>query len=219
MLADVVSGRHWRLRGRAKSRRGRGSEGSALIHREFVRILRWPRRLLMAFVLLVVPYAVAGAGFDPLVPIAAGFAGFAAIRPLMDGLRSVCRSKGLVRALGYDLRELRILMAIAPGLITIVWALAAYPILGSGAATFAVGAGVIAGAVRQASARPPSYAGPLVASPMGAIPPGLFSQPMRGFDVLLICLAPVLLGLSSTWLLSIPGFVLAVMFAVRPKTD
>jgi len=219
MLADVVSGRHWRLRGRAKSRRGRGAHGGALIHREFVRILRWPRRLVMAFALLVVPYAVAGAGFDPLVPIAAGFAGFAAIRPLMDGLRSVCRSKGLVRALGYDLRELRVLMAIAPGLITIVWALAAYPVLGSGAATFAVGAGIIAGAVRQASARPPSYAGPLVASPMGAIPPGLFSQPMRGFDVLLICLAPVLLGLSSTWLLSIPGFVLAVMFAVRPKTD
>lgn len=219
MLADVVSGRHWRLRGRAKSRRGRGSQGAALIHREFVRILRWPRRLVMAFALLVVPYAVAGAGFDPLVPIAAGFAGFAAIRPLMDGLRSVCRSKGLVRALGYDLRELRILMAIAPGLTTVVWALAAYPILGSGAATFAVGAGAIAGAVRQASARPPSYSGPLVASPMGAIPPGLFSQPMRGFDVLLICLAPVLLGLGSTWVLVIPGFVLAVMFSLRPKTD
>ncbi|WP_405057623.1 DUF6297 family protein [Kribbella sp. NBC_01505] len=219
MLADVVSGRHWRLKGRAHSRRGRGSQGGALIHREFVRILRWPRRLVMAFALLVVPYAVAGAGFDPLVPIAAGFAGFAAIRPLMDGLRSVCRSKGLVRALGYDLRELRLLMAVAPGLITVVWAIAAYPVLGNAAHAFAVGAGVITGAVRQASARPPSYSGPLVASPMGAIPPGLFSQPMRGFDVLLICLAPVLLGLGSTWVLAIPGLVLAVMFAVRPKTD
>jgi hypothetical protein len=184
-----------------------------------VRILRWPRRLVIGFALLVVPYAVAGAGFDPLVPIAAGFAGFAAIRPLMDGLRTVCRSKGLVRALGYDLRELRVLMAVAPGLITIVWAAAAYPVIGNGASTFAIGAGVIAGAVRQASARPPSYSGPLVASPMGAIPPGLFSQPMRGFDVLLICLAPVLLGLSSMWVLAIPGFILAVMFAVRPKTD
>ncbi|MFI5731229.1 DUF6297 family protein [Kribbella sp. NPDC051587] len=219
MLADVVSGRHWRLAGRARTRRGRGSHGGALIQREFVRILRWPRRLVIGFALLVVPYAVAGAGFDPLVPIAAGFAGFAAIRPLMDGLRTVCRSKGLVRALGYDLRELRVLMAVAPGLITIVWAAAAYPVIGSGASTFAIGAGVIAGAVRQASARPPSYSGPLVASPMGAIPPGLFSQPMRGFDVLLICLAPVLLGLSSMWVLAIPGFILAVMFAVRPKTD
>ena len=54
---------------------------------------------------------------------------------------------------------------------------------------------------------------------MGAIPPGLFSQPIRGFDLLLLCLAPVLLGLSSTWVLAIPAFVLAVMFAIKPKSD
>jgi len=53
---------------------------------------------------------------------------------------------------------------------------------------------------------------------MGAIPPGLFSQPIRGFDLLLVCLAPVLLGLSATWVLLIPAFVLTVMFSVRPKT-
>jgi hypothetical protein len=218
MLADVVAGRHWRMRGRVHSRRGRGSRGAALVHREFLRILRWPRRLVIGFALLVVPYAVAGTGFDVLVPVAAGFAGFIAVRPLMDGLRSVCRSTGLVRALGMDLRELRVVMAIVPGLFAAVWSLLALPALADGPATFAVAAGIIAGAVRQASARPPSYAGPLVASPMGAIPPGLFSQPMRGFDLLLVCLAPVLLGLSSTWVLAIPAFVLAVMFAVRPKT-
>jgi hypothetical protein len=52
---------------------------------------------------------------------------------------------------------------------------------------------------------------------MGAIPPGLFSQPIRGFDLLLLCLAPVLLGLSSRWVLIIPSVILAIMFAVRPK--
>jgi hypothetical protein len=219
MLADVVAGRHWRLKGRAHTRRGHGSRGAALVHREFIRILRWPRRLVIGFALLVVPYAVAGAGFDALVPVAAGFAGFVAVRPLMDGLRSVCRSTGLVRALGMDLRELRVIMAVVPGLFAILWAALASPAIGSGPATFAVAAGMIAGAVRQASARPPSYSGPLVSSPMGAIPPGLFSQPMRGFDLLLVCLAPVLLGISSTWVLAIPAFVLAVMFAIRPKTD
>jgi hypothetical protein len=207
------------LKGRAHTRRGHGSRGAALVHREFVRILRWPRRLVIGFALLVVPYAVAGAGFDALVPVAAGFAGFGAVRPLMDGLRSVCRSTGLVRALGMDLRELRVIMAVVPGLFAVLWAALASPAIGSAPATFAVAAGMIAGAVRQASARPPSYSGPLVASPMGAIPPGLFSQPMRGFDLLLVCLAPVLLGISSTWVLAIPAFVLAVMFAVRPKTD
>jgi uncharacterized protein DUF6297 len=217
MLADVVAGRHWRLKGRVRTRRGRGSGGAALVQREFLRILRWPRRLVIGFALLVVPYAVAGTGFDVLVPIAAGFAGFVAVRPLMDGLRSVCRSTGLVRALGMDLRELRVIMAVVPALFAAVWAALAFPAIGNGAAAFAVAAGMLSGAVRQASARPPSYSGPLVASPMGAIPPGLFSQPMRGFDLLILCLAPVLLNLSSTWVLAIPGFVLAIMFAIRPK--
>ncbi|MFI6679226.1 DUF6297 family protein [Kribbella sp. NPDC050470] len=219
MLADVVAGRHWRLKGRVRSRRGRGSRGGALVYREFLRILRWPRRLVIAFALLVVPYAVAGTGFDEVVPIAAGFAGFVAVRPTMDGLRSVCRSTGLARALAMDLRELRVIMAVVPGLFAALWALLALPALGSGPVAFAVAAGVLSGAVRQASARPPSYAGPLVASPMGAIPPGMFSQPIRGFDLLLLCLAPALFNLSSTWVLAIPTFVLVVMFAVRPKTD
>ncbi|MER7245307.1 DUF6297 family protein [Kribbella sp. NPDC000426] len=219
MLGDVISGRHWRLKGRMRSRRGMGSRGGAIVQREFWRILRWPRRLVIAGALLVVPYAVAGAGFDVLVPIAAAFAGFVAVRPMLDGLRTVCRSTGLVRAMGMDLRELRVVMAIVPGLFAVLWAGLAFPAIGSLSATFAVAGGVISGAVRQASARPPTYAGPLVASPMGAIPPGLFSQPARGFDLLILCLAPVLLNLPPLWVVAIPAFVLTVMFSVRPKTD
>jgi len=217
LLADVVSGRHWRMVGRLKSRRGRGSRVQAIIHREFLRILRWPRRLVIGFALLVVPYAVAGTGYDVLVPIAAAIAGFAATRPLMDGLRSVCRSVGLVRALGMELRDLRIAMSVVPAGFAVLWAALALPALGSWQVAFAVAAGVLTGVVRQASARPPSYSGPLVASPMGAIPPGLFSQPLRGLDLLILCLAPVLLGLSSTWILIIPAVVLLIMFAVTPK--
>ena len=75
MLADVVAGRHWRLKGRLNSRRGRGAVVVALIHREFLRVLRWPRRLVVGFALLVVPYAVAGTGYDVLVPILPGSRG------------------------------------------------------------------------------------------------------------------------------------------------
>ena len=217
LLADVVAGRHWRQVGRVKSRRGRGSHVQAVIHREALRVLRWPRRLVIGFAMLIVPYAVAGTGYDVLVPIAAGLAGFTAVRPLMDGLRSVCRSTGLVRALGMDLRDLRVAMSVVPGVFTLVWTALASPALGDPAVAFAVAAGVLSGVVRQASARPPSYNGPLVASPMGAIPPGLFSQPIRGFDLLLLCLAPVLLGLSSTWILLIPALVCTIMFSVKPK--
>jgi hypothetical protein len=218
LLADVVAGRHWRTVGRLKSHRGRGERVQAIIHREFRRVLRWPRRLIVGAGLLVVPYAVAGTGYDVLVPIAAGFAGFAATRPLMDGLRSVCRSTGLVRALGMDLKDLRVAMSVVPGGFVLLWILAASPALGDAPTTFAVAAGILTGVVRQASARPPSYAGPLVASPMGAIPPGLFSQPIRGFDLLLLCLLPVLFGWPPLWCYVIPGFVLAIMFSVRPKT-
>ncbi|TCC23627.1 DUF6297 family protein [Kribbella speibonae] len=219
MLGDVIASRHWRLKGRVRSRRGRGADGAAIVQREFHRILRWPRRIAVAFGLLVVPYAVHGAGFHVLVPIAAAIAGFIAVRPMLDGLRTACRSTGLVRALGWDLRELRVVMAVVPGLFTIVWAACAYPAIGSATSCFAVAAAVISGTVRQASARPPSYAGPLVTSPMGAIPPGLFSQPARGFDLLVLCLAPVLFNLSSLWVIVIPTVVLMLMFAVRPKTD
>ncbi|GAA3089756.1 hypothetical protein JOF29_007894 [Kribbella aluminosa] len=218
MLGDVIAGRHWRLKGRVRSHRGRGANGAAIVQREFRRILRWPRRLAVAFALLVVPYAVHGAGFHVLVPIAAAIAGFIAVRPLLDGLRTACRSTGLVRALGWDLRDLRIVMAVVPAFTTVVWAACAYPAIGSAASTFAVAAGIISGTVRQASARPPSYAGPLVTSPMGAIPPGLFSQPARGFDLLVVCLAPVLLNLPNLWVTIIPAVVLMLMFSVRPKT-
>ncbi|ONI70209.1 hypothetical protein BWI15_25970 [Kribbella sp. ALI-6-A] len=218
LLADVVAGRHWRTVGRLKSRRGRGERVQAIIHREFRRVLRWPRRLIVGAGLLVVPYAVAGTGYDVLVPLAAAFAGFVATRPLMDGLRSVCRSTGLVRALGMDLRDLRVAMAVVPGVFVLLWTTAAAPALGDAPTAFAVAAGILSGVVRQASARPPSYAGPLVASPMGAIPPGLFSQPIRGFDLLLLCLLPVLFDLGPLWRYAIPGAVLAIMFSVRPKT-
>jgi hypothetical protein len=219
MLGDVIASRHWRLKGRVRSRRGRGAQGAAIVHREFRRILRWPRRLAVAAALVVVPYAMHGAGFHVLVPIAAAIAGFIAVRPMLDGLRSACRSTGLVRALGWDLRELRVVMAVVPGLFTLLWAAAVLPAIGSAADTYAVAAGIIAGAVRHASARPPSYAGPLVTSPMGAIPPGLFSQPARGFDLLVLCLVPVLLNLSDLLTVVIPSLVLALMFSVRPKTD
>jgi hypothetical protein len=54
---------------------------------------------------------------------------------------------------------------------------------------------------------------------MGAIPPGLFSTPMRGFDLLLICLAPVLLGLSSTWVVVVPAIICLILFAIPPKQN
>jgi hypothetical protein len=214
LLADIVAARRWRQVARAKSRRGRWSGVPALVHREFLRVLRWPRRLVIGVALLVIPYAVAGTGFDVLVPIAAGFACFAAVRPLMDGLRSTSRSPGLVRALGMAPRDLRVALSVVPAGFAVLWSLLLLPAVQHPSVAFAVAAGALAGVVRQASARPPSYSGPLVATPMGAIPPGLFSQPLRGFDLLVLSLAPVLLGLSSTWIVLVPAVVCTLVLGI-----
>lgn len=216
LLADIVAARRWRQVGRVKSRRGRSSHVPALVHRELLRVLRWPRRLVIGLALLVVPYAVAGTGYDVLVPLVAGLACFTAVRPLMDGLRSVSRSPGLVRALGMDLRDLRVAMSVVPGGFAVLWSALALPALAHPSVAFAVAAGALSGVVRQASAKPASYNGALVATPMGAVPPGLFSQPLRGFDLLLLCLAPVLLGLSSMWVVIVPAVVCMLVFAVKP---
>lgn len=216
LLADIVAARRWRRVGRVRSRRGRLAGTLALVHREALRVLRWPRRLVIGLALLLVPYAVAGTGYDVLVPLAAGLACFVAVRPLMDGLRSVSRSPGLVRALGMAPRELRIAMSVVPAVFAGVWSVLLLPALQHPSVAFAVAVGALSGVVRQASAQPPSYAGPLVATPMGAVPPGLFSQPIRGFDLLLLCLAPVLLGLSPMWVLVIPTVVCVLLLGSKP---
>ena len=217
LLADVVAGRHWRMVGRLKSRRGRGERVQAIIHREFL-----PGAALAAAVDRGRRAARRSVrrrrtGYDVLVPIAAGFAGFAATRPLMDGLRSVCRSTGLVRALGMDLKDLRVAMAVVPGGFVLLWTLAASrrweradDVRGRGGdpdrrGTTGVRATTV---VRRPAGR--------VAD--GRDPAGLFSQPIRGFDLLLLCLLPVLFGWPPLWCYVIPGIVLAIMFSVRPKT-
>jgi Family of unknown function (DUF6297) len=133
---------------------------------------------------------------------------------LMDGLRSTSRSPGLVRALGMAPRDLRVALSVVPAGFAVLWSLLLLPAVQHPSVAFAVAAGALAGVVRQASARPPSYSGPLVATPMGAIPPGLFSQPLRGFDLLVLSLAPVLLGLSSMWIVLVPAVVCTLVFAV-----
>ena len=219
LLADIVAARRWSQVARLKSRRGHWSGVPAVVHREFIRVLRWPRRLVIGLALLVVPYAVAGTGFDVLVPLAAGFACFAAVRPLMDGLRSVSRSPGLVRALGMAPRDLRIALSVIPAGFAALWSLLLLPAVEHPSVAFAVAAGALAGVVRQSSARPPSYDGPLVATPTGAVPPGLFSQPLRGFDLLLLSLVPVLLGLSPMWVVLVPAVVCTLVFAVTGSTS
>jgi len=217
LVTDIATARHWRQAARVKSRRGAFTGVVALVLREAVRVSRWPRRLVIGFALLLLPYVTAGLGWTDLVPIVAAFAGFAAIRPFGDGLRSVDRSAGLFRALGLSLRTVRLAMAVVPGLLSLMWFALALPVLNEPATAVALALGVLAGVVRYAVAPAPRYDGALVSTPAGAVPPGLFSQPTRGIDVVLVALAPVLFGLSPLIAIVVAGALLGLVLGVVPN--
>lgn len=261
LISDMAVNRHWRQRATVRrSRRGFFVGAPALVMREMVRVLRWPRRFVVGFALLLLPYLSHEIGWRAIVPVVTALAGFAAARPFGDGLRAVGRSAGLTRSLGLSPRMLRLAMAVVPGLFALIWfflaaptlgptppvdAAAVYPAgmspadmtptqlaawvgpsgVGSGLSSpwagapvaLALAIGVLAGVIRYAVAPAPKYDGILVSTPMGAVPPGLFSQPLRGVDVVLISLAPVLFNLPTPWLLAIPTAVLTLVIAVIPQ--
>lgn len=262
LISDMAVNRHWRQRATVRrSRRGFFAGAPALVMREMVRVLRWPRRFVVGFALLLLPYLSHEIGWRAIVPVVTALAGFAAARPFGDGLRSVGRSAGLTRALGLSPRTLRLAMAVVPGIFIFIWFFLAAPVLGPAAdpstaqaslngysslmtpeaiaqqltvldpgigaglsspwagapVALALAIGVLAGVIRYAVAPAPKYDGILVSTPMGAVPPGLFSQPLRGVDVVLISLAPVLFNLPTPWLLAIPTAVLTLVIAVVPQ--
>ena len=219
LLADIVSARRWRSVGRVRSRPGRWFGPAAIVQRELTRVLRWPRRLVFGVALLLIPYVVAAATESTgLVLLATTAAGLLATRPLTAGLRAVSRAPGLARNLPLSPRGLRITYAVVPGVFAGLWSFGAWPALpgGSGPAVAGVVAlAVLAGVVRHATAPPPSYDGPLLATPMGAVPPGLMSQPLRGVDVAVIALLPALFGLSAGLALLVAAAVTALVLWVR----
>ncbi|MFC0628297.1 DUF6297 family protein [Kribbella deserti] len=260
LIADMAVNRHWRQRATVRrSRRGFFVGAPALVTREMVRVLRWPRRFVVGFALLLLPYLAHQIGWRSVVPVVAALAGYAAARPFGDGLRSVGRSAGLTRALGLSPRAVRLAMAVVPGVFALIWFFLATPVLGptpedisaqgglagysnlldtkNGTLTRAelglglgfaspwegavvalgLAIGVLAGVIRYAIAPPPRYDGVLVSTPMGAVPPGLFSQPLRGVDVVLVSLAPVLFGLSPLWIIGIPTAVLILVIVIVPQ--
>jgi hypothetical protein len=58
----------------------------------------------------------------------------------------------------------------------------------------AVGAIGLASGVRWIAARPPDYSRPLVSTPAGGVPTNLYGSVLRGFDVLLLTVTPMLIS-------------------------
>jgi hypothetical protein len=200
---DVVAAHRGRDRGWVRSRRGGPGGLGALVRLDVVRLRRDPGSLVILLAGLAVPAAATTAGGGRVVILTAALVGFVAGLPLLTGLRVVSRTPSLVRFLPFTTFAIRRAAVSVPAGCLLVFGLASTPILhaalddawNEAALTgIAVAASALASGIRWMSAQPPDYARPLVSTPAGGVPTNLYGSIFRGFDVLLVSMAPVLLS-------------------------
>lgn len=199
---DVVLAHRWTRHGSVRPRRGGPSGPAALVWLDLTRVRRSPQTVLLLLAAVVVPYAAATAGGGRVVVLVAALAGFLAGLPLLTGVRALTRTPSIARAMPFPPATTRMAtLAVPAGL------LAAYGLATSGALDGAfdvsvsdalvlgvvVGASALASATRWVTGRPPDYSKPLVTTPAGAVPTNLYGSIARGFDILVLTTAPVLL--------------------------
>ena len=205
LLFDVLLDRRWNSAARVISRPGRWRGAAALWHRDLVRLRRSPQPALVLAGSLLVPYAVGAAGAGRLTPVVAALVGFVAAVPLLAGLRVLSRGPSLIRMLPFSGRAALTEHVINPGLLLICFAAAAAPSwldswtpAQGWALAAAVALSALSAATRWVTSPAPDYAKPMVSTPAGAVPTGLFSSLLRGFDVWLLTALPLLL-LNGWW--------------------
>jgi hypothetical protein len=227
LVYDVLVARHWRSRSTVRTVRGRGLGPSALVWREVVRLRRTPQVLLVLAASLVVPYLGSTLGLGRADLLVATTTGFLASLGLFSSLRVLSRTPSLVRCLPLTPAQVRTACLSVPALVVLAWALAGVPALdealdvpGSEALALglAVGVTAVTAVVRWVTGRPPDYQLPLVTSPMGAVPTSLYVSAARGFDVLLLGSAPLLIAPNLTGAeisIGLDAVVLAVLLNRR----
>jgi uncharacterized protein DUF6297 len=156
-----------------------------LLQAELRRLARRPGAAGAWAGLVLAQYAVALA-----LPGAAGITRavgtYLAAERLAGGLRAVCRSPGLRRALGGSDGELRATHLVVPAAGAVAWWLATWPTAPHRAPLVdaLVVAGAVLGVYRAATRPPMSYDGVVLDTPMGPVPIDLIRQLTRGPDVL-----------------------------------
>jgi hypothetical protein len=169
---------------------------------DLVRITRSPQTIVLLAGSVVVPYVAETAHLGDAVLLVASLTGFISGLGLCSALRVVGRTPGLARLLPFPDPTTRAATLIVPVTAMAAFGLATAPALhGATGATWsdtwclalAVGGSASAAAVRWVTGRPPDYSRPLVSSPMGAIPTNLYGSAVRGFDIVLLTIAPMLI--------------------------
>jgi len=177
---------------------------TAVVVADLTVLLRSPRHLVQLVVTALVPVVVvitpqlAGA---PGVVIAVLLSGYVGMLATGEGARRAEMAPIVDRLLPLSAARVRRVRLVVPAVAMLVWSVAAFAAVGrwEGGVLPWVLLGVLsspvwAGAALRAAYRPaPNWSGPLVATPMGALPGGVAGVLSRGPDVALLGMIPVVI--------------------------
>ncbi len=205
---DVLVARRWLNAATVRPVRGGPSGMWALVWRDVVRLRRSIGAVTALAAAAIVPYVVVALGLDAAVIPLTAFTAFVSGLWLFSALRTTGRNPGLVRCFPMSLATVRSATLIIPGAALAVWSLATAPAIAHGLdnttpseivlvslTTSTASLGAIA---RWLLAPPPDYSQPLVSTPAGGLPTGLILSALRGFDVLLLAVIPLLAAPNAT---------------------
>ncbi len=210
LMRDILVERDAIARGHVRPTKGHGSGLSALVYRDAQRLIRFPKQLILLLLSVVVPYAVGALGLGVLSPVISGLVLLTAIVPLLGMLRVLSRTGGLARAFPFSTAQVRTATMVVPAVLTLFWVVAVTPAftgLGTGTAHLSavdasIHAGVtglagLLGAVRWVTAKPPNYSKPMMQmGGIGAMPPGMIGNLIKGIDIVALVSLPLLFGWS-----------------------
>ncbi|HMR12943.1 MAG TPA: DUF6297 family protein [Arachnia sp.] len=207
LIRDILIESKSKERGHVSPTRGVGTGMRALIMRDVQRLWRQPLPLLTLAGSAVVPYAVQALGMTSLNPPLSALVLMVALIPFMNSLRVLTRTKGLQRCFPYSVAEVKQAAMVIPALLALLWTVAVFPAflgLAGGvpvnpidavSAALVTGIAGLLAAVRWVAAKPADYSGPIVATGMGAMPPGLMFSMLRGFDMIALITLPIVFSL------------------------
>ncbi len=225
LIRDILVERKAMAKGHVTPTVGRGSGLTALIWRDAQRLVRAPGVFIGLVMSLLVPYATDALRLSQLNPLISGLALVAALVPFLGSLRVLTRTGGLARMMPFKTGELRAAAMAIPGVMALLWGLAATPafigiastgadrdiVTGMSAALVTAAAGLF-GAVRWVTAKKPDFGQPMMATASGALPPTLIFNLVRGFDMVALITAPLILGAPVYWS---AGIALVVFLLLR----
>ncbi|WP_342373112.1 DUF6297 family protein [Propioniciclava soli] len=225
LARDILVEREAAARGHVRPTRGRGTEVFALVWRDVQRLARFPRPLFGVLGAALVPYALDAIGLGLASPLLGAIALMVALIPLFGALRVLSRTSGLARTLPFSTRQIRLATSVVPALLAAVWCALVTPsmagILGGVArapleaslAALATAAAGLLGAMRWQTARPVDFQVPMLATSSGAVPPTLIFNLLRGFDMVALVTAPLLLDVAPVWAVALAAVVAGFLTA------